>query len=77
LYRGFFAYIPKKGEENSEPPHAICPNCYQSRQRSFLQREPQWIKHAWDCPECKTHFRCANRNMGDMIEKARRGVIES
>jgi hypothetical protein len=39
--RGAFAYMPKPGMEDSEPPHWLCPNCFNRRQKSFLQFKGQ------------------------------------
>lgn len=34
---GAFAFMPKPGMENSEPPHWLCANCFHRHQKSFLQ----------------------------------------
>jgi hypothetical protein len=34
---GAFVYVVKEGERRAEPPHSICPNCYEQRRRSILQ----------------------------------------
>jgi hypothetical protein len=50
---GVFAYVPKVGAENGEPPHWLCTNCYQQHQKSILQRgEP--YRHLWifRCSRC-------------------------
>lgn len=39
--RGVFAYMPKSGMENGEPPHWLCPNCFGKRHKSFLQFKGQ------------------------------------
>jgi hypothetical protein len=37
--QGSLAYRPKEGMENGEPQHWICPNCYQTGQKSILKHE--------------------------------------
>lgn len=39
--RGCFAYMPKAGVENGEPPHWLCANCFNRRHKSFLQFKGQ------------------------------------
>ncbi|WP_224702002.1 hypothetical protein [Devosia aquimaris] len=39
--RGAFAYMPKAGVEDEEPPHWLCANCFNKRQKSFLQFKGQ------------------------------------
>lgn len=34
---GVFAYMPKPGMENGEPPHWLCANCFNRGQKAFLQ----------------------------------------
>lgn len=36
---GALAYALKEGVEPPEPPHSLCPDCYQQRKRSILQTE--------------------------------------
>lgn len=39
--RGAFAYMPKPGMENGEPPHWLCANCFHQRHKAFLQFKGQ------------------------------------
>ncbi len=73
LKRGFFAYIPKVGEEGGEPPHALCTNCYQKGVKSILQcNGSQNIHHrAWDCAACGTSTACTSNNMAELIQGTR------
>ena len=73
LWRGFFAFIPKQGMENGEPPHAICANCYQKGFKSYLQSSGHPVVHdrSWDCPACKTKIKNQWNNMGELIAKCR------
>lgn len=58
---GAFAYMPKHGLENGEPPHWLCTNCFAKRQKSFLQSRGQNTTvsggrgmHAkWGCNACR------------------------
>jgi hypothetical protein len=36
-----FAYMPKPGMANGEPPHWLCANCFNRRQKAFLQFKGQ------------------------------------
>lgn len=38
---GAFAYMPKPGVENGEPPHWLCTNCFGKGQKSVLQTKGQ------------------------------------
>lgn len=58
--RGCFAYMPKAGMENGEPPHWLCTNCFNKRQKSFLQfkgqdqdRGTRGIMSTYACDTCK------------------------
>ncbi|WP_260928202.1 hypothetical protein [Novosphingobium sp. 9] len=37
--RGAFAYVPKLGMENAEPPHWLCVNCFDHGRKSALQNK--------------------------------------
>lgn len=54
---GVFADATKPGMENGEPPHKICPNCYQQRRKSILQsyaRPTRWQTNSFlRCDACK------------------------
>ncbi len=59
--RGAFAYIPKPGMENGEPPHWLCTNCFNRNQKSFLQYKGQDVTRngvrdvtaTYGCDACK------------------------
>ncbi|MEH6714158.1 hypothetical protein [Parasphingorhabdus flavimaris] len=40
------AYRIKSSVETSEPPHWLCPNCYQNRKKSILQPDRQTVGRA-------------------------------
>ena len=73
LRRGFFAYIPKVGEERGEPAHALCTNCYQKGVKSILQCSGHAIVHdrTWDCPACKTKIKCQWNDMAELTRLSR------
>lgn len=73
LYRGLFAYVPKEGQENGEPPHALCSNCFQRGTKSILQTNGASNVHerSWDCPACKTKVKNQWADMGSLIKKSR------
>lgn len=73
LRLGFFAYIPKIGMENGEPPHAICANCYQRGLKSILHLNNtlDTRERTWDCPACKTKIRNQRSDMAIMIKECR------
>ena len=53
---GVFVFLlrPEASYED-EPPHFICPNCYQKRIKSILQRSIRPMRGTF-CPECNTTF---------------------
>jgi hypothetical protein len=73
LGRGFYAYVPKQGMEEGEPPHGICANCYQKGFKSILQSSghPVVYDRSWDCPGCKTKIKNQSNDMGFLITKSR------
>lgn len=73
LYRGFFAYVPKIGEERGEPAHALCATCYERGVKSYLQTNGSGNVHmrAWECPSCKTSVKNQWNDMAALIKKSR------
>jgi hypothetical protein len=57
---GALAYVLKPEAANGEPPHRICPNCYQEAHKSILQTT---ARHSGgelaDCLRCKGRFTLA------------------
>lgn len=59
--RGCFAFMPKPGMENGEPPHWLCANCFENGHKSFLQFKGQVITRSgtrgdtssYACIRCK------------------------
>jgi hypothetical protein len=53
---GSFAYALKEGMEAGEPPHRLCPRCYQETKKSLLQAtgEIRMRDRVHVCPACKT-----------------------
>jgi len=66
---GAFAYTPKPGMENGEPPHWLCANCFNQRQKSFLQFKGQdrtasggrGETSTYACDACKASFKVSYR----------------
>jgi hypothetical protein len=57
---GAAAYSLKPGSEGDDPPHWLCPACYQNAKKSILQslgQMPDRTFHAWACPVCKCSLR--------------------
>jgi hypothetical protein len=49
-----FAYVVKQEAQGPEPPHWICPSCYQNHQKSILQGfESHSFGWSHRCPSCK------------------------
>jgi hypothetical protein len=63
--RGAFAYLLKPGMEEGEPPHWLCANCFNRRQKSFLQFQGQDRKlhggradtSTYGCVTCKASLK--------------------
>jgi len=55
---GTLAYLLRKGMENGEPTHRLCPACYQKGDKSVLQFSQQnaFSQDVYNCPACKTRF---------------------
>jgi len=54
-----FAYALKPEASNGEPPHRICPNCYEKGQKAILQfrfRSAATGRDRWICNGCSTEF---------------------
>ena len=53
-----FAYALKPEAQGAEPPHWICPGCYQKHQKSILQGfESGAFGWSHACPSCKLEVR--------------------
>ena len=55
---GTLAYVLKPSVTGVEPPHRICPACYQSGHKSILQSSGPVAtgQKKYACPACKTDF---------------------
>jgi hypothetical protein len=57
LVPGTLVYRLKPGMENGEPPHELCPHCYQQRVKSILQYSGRAKSHhSLACPHCHASF---------------------
>ena len=70
LCAGVFVYALKPNEENPEPSHYLCPNCYQDHRKSILARAGKshaGTKYACTNPTCNVvlvdHENCASYRM--------------
>lgn len=61
---GVFAYTLRKGKEGGEPPHMLCANCYQHREKSILQatQEIRKSRRVHICPNCDAEYEVRDKN---------------
>ncbi|HTT99231.1 MAG TPA: hypothetical protein VMF58_14365 [Rhizomicrobium sp.] len=53
---GATIYALKPDKRDGEPPHWLCPNCYQQRKKRILQGTSGGHGAArWTCPDCKAY----------------------
>jgi hypothetical protein len=58
IWESAFAYMPKAGMEDSEPPHWLCHTCYQQARKSFLTSSSVTGRDSiWSCASCPTTMR--------------------
>jgi len=62
LDTGAFAYKPKPGMENGEPPHWACANCYKERKVISILQEQGHVpndgdRKSWHCANCRASIR--------------------
>ena len=57
---GSFAYMPKTGMDDSQPPHWLCTECFENGHKSILQFQKQYnnagsggAKSDYKCNKCK------------------------
>lgn len=54
---GVFVYSRILEEDSKELPHWLCPNCFQDKHKSILQRTSKsWAGTDYVCPCCKTEI---------------------
>lgn len=56
---GVYLYATKESHKDKEPPHYICPNCYQEHRKSILQvksRSSSGTTYQCTNPACKAQF---------------------
>lgn len=51
---GVVVYVLNEPAKGIEPPHWLCPNCYEQEQKSILQRQEK--QRTYGCPFCKNSF---------------------
>lgn len=59
LCSGVFVYALKEDPDNAEPPHYLCPNCYQEHRKSILQSQRPQVRG--------TSYLCTNPSCGAKI----------
>jgi len=59
IYVGAFAYVPKPGMDQGEPPHWLCAHCFANGEKRFLQStgvtravSSGGINAWWECGSC-------------------------
>lgn len=54
-WRGTAVYALQESMSNGEPPHYLCPNCYQAKKKSILQLGTNSKgDQCFNCPNCRT-----------------------
>lgn len=58
-----YAYELRDDDEHGEPPHKICPNCFQMGNKSVLQFEYRNVSQqdSFNCPRCSNKFTLGTR----------------
>jgi hypothetical protein len=61
------AYALKPEATSGEPPHRICPKCYEDKTKSILQYRTSTAfgQERYSCPNCKTDFDFGHRHRPD------------
>jgi len=60
---GCLAYRLKAGMGDGEPPHWLCPNCYEDGKKSILQPQKHpGLSETLDCPRCQTRLLVRGRS---------------
>lgn len=51
---GYFAYVLRKSHADGNPPHALCPQCFENGKKSFLQYNGKLhlVKYGYTCNSC-------------------------
>ena len=46
----------KANHASGDAPHWLCANCFEVKQKSYLQKDPKIVdgRHVWTCPRCST-----------------------
>jgi hypothetical protein len=70
---GTFAYELKGDSPGGEPPHRICPSCYQQGKKGLLQSKGQnaWRQERVECSECDKRFELGQREDDNFSTRAR------
>lgn len=46
----------KADDASGDPPHWLCPNCFEEERKSYLQKDVNIVdgRNVWKCPRCST-----------------------
>ena len=61
LAPGFLVYALKPGMEDGEPPHFLCANCFNKRQKSLIQQDYSPIGKKYVCHACSADVKVSGR----------------
>lgn len=61
---GVFAYALNSAQEHSAPTHLLCPNCYEKREKSPLQKTLGGRYSEYRCPRCGATLNARSFTLG-------------
>jgi hypothetical protein len=69
-FRGAMAYMLKPAARGSEPPHWLCPNCYQNGKKGFFQPTGAMLGRdaIYMCASCKGSIAASHKPNWDGID---------
>ena len=67
---GTVAYLPKRSMAGDTPAHALCPNCFEKRVKSYLQHNGERLVNAWAhvCPTCRLTLKTGGEPIPEFAE---------
>ncbi|CAH0338934.1 hypothetical protein [Rhizobium sp. CECT 9324] len=73
---GTYAYELKEDAANGEPPHKLCPVCFENDKRSLLQFQGKTVskQHMYKCHSCGGDFYLGTRSETSWPSRANRRV---
>lgn len=75
--RGSFAYTLRPEARGSEPPHMLCPNCYQQGRKSLLQATDVLMQRqrVHRCPACAAEVAGAAQPLEPLPARNNPGIV--